>query len=264
MTCDELDKVLDPWLDGELLAEARVELEQHLATCPACTARADTERHRHDRLRDLMQAGSPPAPAALRDRLRQGIRLEETRSRRNAQLARAALAAGVMAVAAAGWQTWKGFRMRLYVDDVAVRHARGFPLEIERASPQQLQAWFGGKLDHRVTVPSFPDTVAAGARLSNVREKQAAYIRYDATRPDGSVPRMGLFVYADPPGDVDAPALPDVALTSSHGYRVVSARDGDLVYTLVTDTTDADIDTLRALLTREVGQPRVQPASLQR
>ena len=83
-----------------------------------------------------------------------------------------------------------------------------------------------------MTVPHFPNATAAGARLLQVRDKPAAYIRFDAPRP------MGLFVYGDD-HEVDVGTEP--AVSNSNGYNVVSWRNGDLVYQLVTDLDEQDI-----------------------
>jgi hypothetical protein len=149
-----------------------------------------------------------------------------------------------VAVAVVGAQHgYRAFQRRLYVEDVVARHARQFPLEVGEPDPSRLEAWFGGKLDHRVWVPRFPNAVAAGARLLNVREKQAAYIRYEASGA-AHPGNMGLFVYDDSPGDVAVGALTDAAHGSSHGYNVVSWREGDVVYQLVSDLDEADIQKL--------------------
>ncbi len=122
--------------------------------------------------------------------------------------------------------------------------------------PEVLEAWFGGKLDHRVTVPRFPNATTAGARLLNVRDREAAYIRYDAPRANSAEPRhMGLFVFDDS-GDLDLGALPSSEVGNSHGYNVVTWRDGDVGYELVTDLDERDI---RALVPQQNSGERVAP-----
>ena len=55
---------------------------------------------------------------------------------------------------------------------------------------------------------------------------------------------MGLFVYGDKPGDVDVGTLPHPEVGSSKGFNAVSWRDGDVVYQLVTDLDEHDIQEL--------------------
>jgi anti-sigma factor RsiW len=153
-----------------------------------------------------------------------------------------AAAAGVALVAFVGQHEYRSHQLHLYEEDAALRHARKLPLEIEQQGASAIEAWFNGKLDHRVTVPTFPNTRAAGARILQVRDKPAALIRYDGSRP------MSLFVFPDAEAAVSA----EPAVGTSHGFNVVSWRNGEVVYQLVTELDEADI---RELLTAQVARP---------
>jgi len=269
MDCRDLEQVLHPYLDGELLADERARVEHHLAQCAACARHTEVERSNLTMIRAALLASAPPAPESLRRAVRRSMH-GVARRERNRQLLRwAAAAAGVALVAGVGHQQYRSFQRRLYVEDAAERHARQFPLEVQ-ASPERLEGWFSGKLDYRVSVPSFPNARAAGARLLNVRDKQAAYIRYDAPRSDtGQTRHLGLFVFGDKPRDVDVGAAASPDLGTSNGYNVVSWREGDVVYQLVTDLDEQDVMGLLPPATAggaELGTPPVdaQPAGLQR
>jgi len=263
MNCDELHAQVTPFLDGELIDEARLEMESHLARCEKCRALVEVERHNLLVVREAFKNATPKAPEALRARVFQNLRNDDAHHRHVRWGKFAALAAGVTVTMVAANIEYKGYQRRLYEQDAALRHARQFPLEIEQ-SPENIERWFGGKLDYRVTLPHFPNTKAAGARLLQVRDKPAAYIRYDEPK------KMGLFIYGDD-NDVDVDATP--AVGTSHGYNVVSWREGDVVYQLVTDLDERDIQELvhptapaiAAPATLPASQiPQVQPASLQR
>lgn len=236
MPCHELETMVTPYLDGELVDEARLDFESHLASCATCSRQLEVERHNLTLVRSLAQGGSPVAPAHLRTEI--FARLErEGRHHAWLRLGRlGAAAAGVALVAVAAQHQYRSHQLRLYEEDAALRHARQFPLEIQQHGADAIQAWFGGKLDHRVHVPTFPHARAAGARILQVRDKPAALIRYDGHSP------MSLFAFADPEAAVGA----EPAVGSSHGYNVVSWRDGEVVYQLVTDLSEADIRELLA------------------
>lgn len=262
MNCRDLETELTPYLDGELIAEARVEVEGHLATCDVCRKHVERERHNLSVIQQAVKADAPVAPEAFKARLFENLRHDADLQRRAGLRRVAAMAAGVTVALVVGHQAWRGHQRRLYEQDAAMRHARQFPLEIEQ-SPEAIERWFGGKVDYRVSVPRFPNARAAGARLLQVRDKPAAYIRYDAPKQ-----QMGLFVYGDD-HDVDVGSEP--AVGSSHGYNVVSWREGDVVYQLVTDLDERDIrDLVPAQASEsESATPRpveldVRPASLQR
>ncbi|MDX2008990.1 MAG: zf-HC2 domain-containing protein [Myxococcaceae bacterium] len=258
MNCRDVEPLLMPYLDAELVDGERVQVEQHLAECGPCAKHAEVSRHNRTLIRTLAKAGSPMAPASLRASVFQGVRTDEARQRQRRSLRLSAAAAGVALCAFAGHSQWRSFQRRLYVEDAASRHARQFPLEVRLPQPEALEAWFDGKLGHRVAVPRFPNAVAAGARVLNVREKQAAYIRYDAPARESARPRqVGLFVFGDTGNDVDVGARAEPDLRNSNGYNVVSWRDGDLVYQLVTDLSEDD---LRELLPPEPRELRAAPA----
>lgn len=259
MHCLELDRLLYPYLDGELLPDERLELEQHFSSCVACSTVVDTERRALSIVKAAAKAGTPLAPDRLKKNLLAGIHGEQKRQRQRRLLKWSAAAASVAICAVAANQQWRSFQRRLFIEDVTSRYARQFPLEIQERTPRELEAWFGGKLKHRVTVPRFPNAIAAGARLLNVRENQAAFIRYDTQRPGEAAPRpLGLFVYQAPEDDVGP--LPEAEFGSGNGFNVVSWREGDVVYRLVSDLDEQDV---RQLLP-ESTPSLVQPASLQR
>jgi anti-sigma factor (TIGR02949 family) len=260
MNCRDLETQLTPYLDGELIDEARVDFENHLATCPTCPKHVEIERHNLSMIRQAAKAQAPVVPPEFRARLFENLRRDDSSHRRTRVRQLAAMAAGVTLAFTLGHQVYRVHQRRLYEQDAAMRHARQFPLEIEQ-SPAAIERWFGGKLDYPVRVPGFLHARATGGRLLQVRDKPAAYIRYDSPRP------MGLFVYGDD-NDVDVGTEP--AMGSSHGYNVVSWREGDVVYQLVTDLDEQDIRELvptgaRGGVESMPTQPTldVRPASLQ-
>lgn len=257
MNCRDLETQLTPYLDGELIAEARVEVEAHLATCPTCPRRVEVERHNLSVIREAVREASPPAPPAFKAKLFENIARDSSRQQRAGATRFAAMAAGVTFAVFVGYHEYRGYQKRLYQQDAAFRHARQFPLEILQP-PDAIERWFGGKLDHPVNLPRFPNSTATGARLLQVRDKPAAYIRYESPRP------MGLFVFGDDHHDLDVGSEAEVG--SSHGYNVVSWREGDVVYQLVTDLDEQDIRDLMPPAATELEQAPVQlparPAAL--
>jgi hypothetical protein len=143
-------------------------------------------------------------------------------------------------------------------------------VEIHSTTPEGVEAWFGGKLLHRVPVPRFPNTVLAGARLSNVTDKEAAYISYETDTPGNARRRMGLFVFHDGAERVKARPLPAVQVANTHGYNVAVWREGEIVYELVTDLDEHDIRRMLGQRAPHEGVPtpvspnvQIQPAAFQ-
>jgi anti-sigma factor (TIGR02949 family) len=256
MDCRELDSLLYPYLDGELVDGDRVQVESHLSACESCRKRTADERAMLLLIRTRAKESAGQAPDGLRARLSENLHHEARRTRLRSIGKLTAAAAGLCVCTLAAHHGYRVFQYRLYVEDAASRHARAYPLEVQKPSPEQLEAWFNGKLDHRVHVPNFPNAVAQGARLLNVRDRQAAYLRFVAGSRN-----MGLFVYGDKANDVEAEVQPE--LGTSNGYNVVTWREGDVVYQLVTDLDEQDIRQMLPPTSRPAAapQPVVVPAT---
>lgn len=244
MDCSDLPHLLYPFLDGEYGPEERLEIDDHLAGCAECARRVNLESKFRDVVRAKASPSRPSGPKAssgLKRRLVAGFRQERQRAVQQRLMRVGAVAA--VAIAAGGtYAHWRSPSRNPYQEDAALHHARELPLEIRDTEPEQVEAWFGGKLDHRVAVPQLADFHVAGARLSNVRDRPAAYIRYDAAGPYSPSPRrVGLFVFGDAERSVDAPAYPIIELEQHRGYNVAIWRQGEIVYQLVSDLQAEDI-----------------------
>lgn len=271
MTCQEFDKLLPPYVDGEFDVAEREEAEAHLLGCDGCSRKVQTERAFKASLRRATDS-APLAPQALRQRIHDRIRAHErTRMFRSAALY-ASAAVVVVAAGTVAWGYWPREKERFFLD-AAKFHARPLPPEIAERAHDEVEAWFGGKLDHRVPVPRFPDARIDGARISNVQERRAAYISYKKHDAQGTPRTIGLFVFGDADNDLGAQPLSAVELEQRLGYNVAMWRDGEIVYELVTDLDERDIRAmLQAQPERELPShapvPRpaleLRPASIQR
>ncbi len=66
--CADIDRLMTPYVDGEVAAADRQAVDAHLAVCPPCCARADAERAARRIVRSQASTLTRPAPAALRAR----------------------------------------------------------------------------------------------------------------------------------------------------------------------------------------------------
>jgi anti-sigma factor (TIGR02949 family) len=275
MTCQELDRFLYPYLDGEFQPGERSEVEAHLAACASCTQRVEQERRmrqalRHAARQSIQQARAPQS-------LRAGIQGGLQREQRRAQVRQWVRVSAVALVVVAAGGTWLSFqagqRHRVLVDDAVRRHTKALPYEIAAVTPEGVEQWFDGKLDHPVTLPRLPKATVSGARISNVADRPAAFVTYETApeKEDEKARRISLFVFDDRRGDVKAEALPAVQVDTRGDYKVVVWRENEIVYEMVTDFDEQDI---RKMLAEQGSKlagtpPRpvkpdvpVQPASL--
>lgn len=246
MDCSELERSLDAYLDGELDAADRAEAGAHLAGCPRCRgafeARGRVREALRSKLREAMggHARAGRAPDALRARIGEAL-AREKRSPLRLLLrplpiaSLAACAAGALLVLA----THGGDA--LLVEEAVRLHHRALPLEVDASA---MPGWFTGKLDFQPRAPDFhADGVKVeGARLSNLREWPAAYIRYRLPRG-----QAGLFIVDDPGGRFEAPGREVqvgpavVRVVNARGYNVAVWRRDEIVYSLVSELDEADL-----------------------
>jgi mycothiol system anti-sigma-R factor len=180
MTCQELDRILYPYLDGEFQTEERLEVEAHLTGCATCAQRVHAEARMQRALRRAARQAveTTRAPDSLRASIRAGLRQEQRRAGQWGWM-RASAAALVVVTAGGVWMALQPEQHRRFMEDAARRHAKKLPVEIAGASHEGVEAWFDGKLDHRVSVPRLHDVQLSGARISNVTDRPAAYISYE-------------------------------------------------------------------------------------
>ncbi|WP_342381699.1 zf-HC2 domain-containing protein [Myxococcus stipitatus] len=253
MTCQELERLLYPYLDGEFQPEERVDLESHLAACPPCRRRVEDERNMRSALRRAARHSVQQmrAPASLRAGIAQGLHKEHRRAQYGVWLRAGAVALVVMTVGSGWLMLREAQRQRLARDEIVRRHSRALPFEIASSAPEQLETWFKGKVDPRVALPQLPKAKPLGGRISILNGREVAYISYETLPNDGEPSRrLGVFVVPDEEGPKPQ-ALPAVEVDSAQGFNIVTWRDQEVVYEMVTDMDEHDI--LRMLDERERG-----------
>ncbi len=234
ISCEEAARAI-PWLlDDELEAELSLEVEHHISGCERCRE----ELTREGRLRLSLRRATQQvqAPAALRRSVREAI--EGERRRDGTPLWRAWPAVAAAAVLAAF--IWRGSPASSHDLEKAVAegHARDLPMDVVAADVTQVQDYFNKKLPFAVRLPRLPnDTVKAlGGRVTHLRERDAAYVRYDVAGG-----KLSVFVYEDPNEDLDevAPMYKvgnqRVVLKQVAGYTVAKWRSSGLTYSMVSD-----------------------------
>jgi anti-sigma factor RsiW len=236
MTCGELKKHLDAYLDGELEAGPMLEVESHLETCETCASLFLLKERMKSEVASL--GASVKAPDRLRKRIEA---ISDDRTRRwwlaaafAVPLAAAATLALVLVV---GRGPAEGEPMSAVVDELVQRHSRELPMEVGGPDPTAASSWFRGKVDFPVTAPrlALKNASFQGARLSNVKSRQAAHMVYNV---DGH--RVTLMIFpahrlSVGGGDVIRVDGKDVILGRRNGYNVAVMIDGDMAYALSSD-----------------------------
>ena len=250
--CEQAARWTDPWIDGELDPSAALMVEEHLSRCASCRAEAERVRTLKRSLGALRETSAPPAlrrkVLAALDAYDQSQEFERAavarrRHARNFAIAGAALAGVVLAqglklragVVAPANTAMAG--MLPVVEDIAERHARELPLEVNNSDPAAVTQWFRGKLDIPVRPVMFQGMEARllGARISDVQNHMAAALYYDV---DGR--RMTVFVFdgARFPRSAEPSSMlhgHPVYTTSAHGYTVTLTEQQGIGYAIASD-----------------------------
>jgi anti-sigma factor RsiW len=246
MDCSELERLLPAYADGEFIEGDRALVDDHLAACEHC--RAEVAAQAEFRAFLKAKAGEPAhAPDLLRARIRRDVAVESTRRQAGRFAAYLGVAAGIAAVASGGYVLAgapEDSAPDSMIADAVEKHARRLPVEVTPANGD-VGGWFRDKVGFHLQVPRFRAAGAprlVGARLANVREREAAYLVYG----DDPARRMTLLVY---PGDglamPDGPRRTvnghDVVMANRKGYNVAIWSEKGVVYSLVSDLDEGDI-----------------------
>jgi anti-sigma factor RsiW len=236
MSCKEVRKYLDAYVDGELEAGLMLDVDGHLGECESCSASTLVKR----RLKEaLWERGQVQAPEHLRLKV-QGL---ADRRRFNRNIA-AALAVPVAAAAAlaAIFVLPKNSDVNEepfaeVMEDVVERHVRELPMEVKGPDPAQAASWFRQKVDFPVQAPALNLSQASfeGARLSNVRSHQAAHMAYNL---DGHRVTLMIFnphITLFRGGRQVKVGDRDVLVGRRNGFNVAVFLDGDMAYALSSD-----------------------------
>src|SRR5260221_10050011 len=150
MSCDEADRFLDAYLDGELEAAKRAELEEHLAGCAVCQEKL----RRLSQFRSFLTANAPhyPAPPGLKNKVIAKLEVQKKSNiialTRQPWLYAAALAIIGLSVA---WLASSPNQEKQIPDQAVANFTRAALLQracaMDSPEPPSVQPWFNRKLD---------------------------------------------------------------------------------------------------------------------
>jgi len=182
MNCEEADRFLDAYLDGELEPDKRAELEQHLAGCPECKEKLERLRQ----LREFFSANAPhyPAPPELKAKVL--ARLEVARRSNFIALVRQPwlYAAALLIVSLVlAWLKFFPNQEELIANQAVANFKRAALLErlcdVVSPDPTVVKPWFAGKIDFSppVVLPGL-NFQMRGGRLDVINNRKVAAVTY--------------------------------------------------------------------------------------
>lgn len=257
--CEDIRERLGLYLDNELQGEERSQFESHLRDCESCRSLKLAEERFLNSVRD-----SKPlyvASSDLKNNVLTALSLphvevstELPQHRRLSTRTRIILtiAAAVLILLLLPVLVWR-FRDRhpqsedvssfaLMAADTHLRHQRGqLPLEINSTSPRQVSDWFANKVDFKVQIPNYQESLGEklytleGGRLVAYENEYAAYVAYQMNdRPISLVITSNQIVEITGGELIKAKGLV-FHYNAMEGLKVITWSDRGLTYALVSD-----------------------------
>jgi anti-sigma factor RsiW len=247
VTCEEVRGLLSPYADGELDLVRAMEIERHLAECPACAAALE-------RIRALSSALGDPAlyyqpPPDLPGRVRAAVPRSGGPGRRLAWRPVVAAVAAALLVAVTLWVVFAPPSHRstedLLAREVVDSHVRSLMAEhlLDKKSSNQhvVKPWFIGKVDVGPEVKDLSEQgfPLEGGRLDYIDGHQAAALVY---RHNGHV--INVFVWRSDAKD-HAPEY-----LARQGYHLIRWTDNGRSVWVVSDLNAQELREFAELLRR--------------
>ena len=231
MTCDEVERDLDTYVDRELAADAAVSVREHLSVCASCRQRV-ADREALGRLVRAVPYYEAP------DRLRARVSAQLHRTRPARRLLTWAAAAVLVLSVGGGISLVRSAATRsdAAIDDVVNGHVRSLMAEhlfdVRSTDQHTVKPWFLGKLDFSPPVVDLASVgfPLVGGRLDYVAGRPVAALVYQRQKHT-----INVFVSPDP----GRPS--PIAARSIRGFHVRQwVRDG-MAFWAVSDLNDAEL-----------------------
>ena len=137
------------------------------------------------------------------------------------------------------------------IKEAVIWHRRHLPLEVIGPSDRRVRRWFDGKVNFPVRLPRFnrknPGKVnLLGARLSQIRDRQAAYVIYEAEGSKLSVmvfnpnPRKRVIRNIKNVRSKPTPRRP-IYFQNAGGYNVAVVEDNGVTYSITSELTESEM-----------------------
>jgi anti-sigma factor RsiW len=259
LSCDDVEPLLSPCVDGELLEDDSASVKGHVARCDTCRTRLIELQALKA---TLASAGrTVDLPHDLEARLHADLQRAARPSRAlraGAFVAGAAVVVigvfGVMnatsgasapAAAATATATAQDMRRTPVVAAAMQRHRADLPVDVASPDPKPVQEFLAQRLGHKLRVPRLESFGFGlqGGRVVDVDDRQGAQLMYAG----GYGQRLSVVAVPDPDGVLAAKMLaPSDAAGGSDavddGVNVRVLSSNGAVYTIVGDVDEQRLD----------------------
>jgi anti-sigma factor RsiW len=248
--CEDIDRFVLAYVDGEFEDEERVHLERHIAGCPRCREVVSFHTLFKTHLRARLRRPEPPATLranVLASLDRADAAGEGPRGKLLLRLAPGLAMATAAAVILFGVMT-PGKASVPLLEECARAHEKNLPVEVG-GTEEDIHNWMVGKVSVPVRPPRFQNMALVGGRMWHVQSRDAAQLTYRvAARRTTTTLTIILF---DPQGSgLDDLDDGDLRSGEFRGTNVVLTRRGGVGYAFVSELAKDDL----LHLVRSVGE----------
>lgn len=247
MTCKSARPFLEPYLDGELDAAQKADIERHLSECPEC---ATSHRQLSSLQNDLRTFGPRyDAPEHLRSRVLSSVRKAAVTPIRPAARSFSAtawaLAATVLLAVSVGWNVLllRSQKTGGVAQEIVSSHVRSLIgnhlLDVPSTDQHNVKPWFNGKLDYAPDVRDFAANgfPLAGGRVDYIDHKPVAALVYKRRQHV-----INLFIWPS--------ASPLATPDGVNGFNLVAWSRTGMNYCSISDLNEAELQQFADLYQR--------------
>ena len=249
MNCDQLNKQLEPYLDGELTLSDRHDIDTHLSECKSCTHKIDAFRTLQQQVRDT---NYQKIPSGLRNNIQNKLRDATGEESTQSQLL-SWLGLGTGSLATGSIITWAlitfVFISPLHTqkaDAVIASHISSLMVDhatdVKSSDRHTVKPWFNGRVDFSPPVKDLSSHgfKLIGGRLDYIQDQTVAAMVYQRRAHI-----INAFVFKDNNSTVTT----EPTSMQRHGFNLVYWKQSGLNYWLVSDLNQKELNQLAYLTT---------------
>lgn len=239
MTCHDVIRTLDAYIDDELADDQSVPIRNHVRSCVYCFQRAQDREALRRLLRTLPYYSAPTRLAASMPAAR-GVRRVMPQIRGWAAAATVVVAAGTLL----GIRTWTHAHTRAVIaEQVMTRHINALAtqhlVDVRSSDQHTVKPWFQGKLDFAPPVFDLTDEgfPLIGGRVDTIDGRPFAALVY----------QRRLHIITAFVSDAEDP-IPEEVVQSVRGFRERHWTDHGMCFWIISDLNEQELSEFASLI----------------
>jgi mycothiol system anti-sigma-R factor len=252
VACNDNQRLLHAYLDGELDLVRTVEFEDHLKSCAECSRdfAAQQAMRRSLRSANLYERAPESLRAKIRAQLPAEIQPKPVSTGRRSAIEWLAVAAAIIIAVMLGARMIPDIGSRqqtnLLAEQIVTSHIRslqpGHLFDVQSTDQHTVKPWFDGKLDFAPPVKDLADQgfPLVGGRLDYLDQRDVAALVYQRQKHF-----INVFIW---PGELNTAEVPEVS--NMRGYNLVFWQRGGMSFCAVSDLNSAELEQFAQLQQR--------------